>query len=354
MTYSTAPDYIKRRYLCGKCGAFAIALHRKIGLPLWGLHDPISGDLYHAMVVRPDEWVGIDIRGALPLDAMWEGFGPGLVALPITEDDIHAKLRSYSDEDLRIAKRDVGEYLRDLPRKRRPEAPEVAHLRQELLRRGQIVAGMLGWRPEKLDAYCREVAAAKIVQGKPYLERGAEECGLSEEDSYGPGMESRMSPDAARAHGTWIASRTIAAWLSDPRIAQEPVADCARDEAEKLARLYLDSDQIEAADWESLRFKRDVNLSDLIDGAYEGNPAGFIQAEHEAALGDGRNGYEDLLLERIRAPVVLVRYADGAICIMDGWHRIAAALAMEAFNLDAVMVDLPEPAVEYGHENFVG
>lgn len=116
---SLAPDHIRNRYLRGGCFALAIELHRKTGLPLWGLM--LDEELHHAFVADGDADLAIDIRGQMPIDAVSKGarYEDGLEAREITEEKIMETVFSFDPEELREARRSINDYLRRLPPKRR-------------------------------------------------------------------------------------------------------------------------------------------------------------------------------------------------------------------------------------------
>jgi hypothetical protein len=68
----TIDDYILRRYLRGKCFAFAVALHRRIKKPFYGLFDA-SGDLHHVFLADPSTRQAYDVRGIVSLDDVGKG-----------------------------------------------------------------------------------------------------------------------------------------------------------------------------------------------------------------------------------------------------------------------------------------
>jgi hypothetical protein len=68
----SVPDHLLRRYLRGRCFAFAVALHRRLKLPFWGLFDA-EGDLHHVFVADVSKQIGYDIRGGLPLADIGKG-----------------------------------------------------------------------------------------------------------------------------------------------------------------------------------------------------------------------------------------------------------------------------------------
>lgn len=66
------PDYILRRYMRGKCLAFAIALQRRIKLPMWGLF-AADGTLHHVFLADAATRQAYDVRGRIPLDEVPKG-----------------------------------------------------------------------------------------------------------------------------------------------------------------------------------------------------------------------------------------------------------------------------------------
>lgn len=125
MTISTAPEHVRNRYLRGGCFALAIELHRKTGLPLWGLL--LDDELHHAFVLDPDQGVAIDIRGGMSIEAVRKGarYEETLEAREISEEKIMETVFSFDPEDLREARRSIRDHLRGLPPKRRLRPAEV-------------------------------------------------------------------------------------------------------------------------------------------------------------------------------------------------------------------------------------
>lgn len=112
------PDHIVRRYLNGGCVAFAIALKRELGLPVYALVDR-SGDVEewpHVFVADEDGGFAVDVRGILDLDAatIAQGarVGEEISIRPVSIKDAQWKLdRHPTTPEINEARAVVRKYL---------------------------------------------------------------------------------------------------------------------------------------------------------------------------------------------------------------------------------------------------
>ena len=109
---SSAPREVINKYLRSGCIDLAVALHRRLGLPLYGAFDK-RGSLHHVFVVKDGQ--AIDIRGRIPLaDVATGSRAEGGTIEPMTEKEVekHANF-VLSEEELKRAGRDAKKYLAD-------------------------------------------------------------------------------------------------------------------------------------------------------------------------------------------------------------------------------------------------
>ncbi|PZO72599.1 MAG: hypothetical protein DI629_20760 [Mesorhizobium amorphae] len=203
--------------------------------------------------------------------------------------------------------------------------PEIREL---VACRGRRAAAVLGWSRERLDAFLDEAGSGRIRGATPR----PEEFGLSEDDAFSPGPDPMLEPRVAAALGRWSASRALWSWAA-------PEPDVMTDgDAFRFSLMWLDRFESEAICADAVSQER-IDPASVLAALYD-DPEAWIAAEHHAALEDGRAGYADLLVERIREPVTIRRYECGKADIADGWHRTAAAL-LTGGVLSAVVVALP-------------
>jgi len=146
--------------------------------------------------------------------------------------------------------------------------------------------------------------------------------------------------EAAREQRERIENEGIGDFPDDP----ESLLEFAK-AWEGAANAYDDGDiPAEDADW---RVEKDYPISALLahmNGTREGW-AEWFRTENQWAREDGRNGYVDLLLERIEEEVVLLELDGGRVDVWDGWHRVGAAITKGDLTVRAV-VGSPKPELK--------
>lgn len=218
--------------------------------------------------------------------------------------------------------------------------PEV--LKAEIARRGLIAAGLFGWSQERIRGFQDELAAQVHVPARGIALPAPEAFGLAEEDVWSPGKEAGMSPAIRRAMGRYDAAAAFASWDQPDQPEASHEADVG------LARMFCDRADFESTDPDSIRFDPAFDISQLSALYSDNGPLEWLRLEHRHSIADGRSGYADLLLQKVREPCVYLEYDDGGIEIADGWHRTAAALAAGETHLHAVMVPLMRPLEQQG------
>lgn len=226
-------------------------------------------------------------------------------------------------------KRLVHELVREI------QEPDEDRIKDEILRRAEIAAPLLGWSSERFAAFRHELGLQTHLPGRKVEYLDPTPFGLTEEDVISPGPDENMGLVRSIAHGRYDAARAFASWdLPDP----EPDSP---EDALSLARMYCDKADMEATDPDEIFVRNGMDSAGLA-ACYDGDPVAWLAEEHQASLQDGRSGYADLLLEKIRIPCVILEYEVARHDIADGWHRTAAAIAIGA-PVNAVIVPLPEP-----------
>lgn len=213
------------------------------------------------------------------------------------------------------------------------------NIRDIVIARGKVAAVVFNWTPHKIQGFFTEVLRRdpmKIAEGSAE----PQDYGLTHDDVTSPGPERSLPSDVREKMGRHLAASALASWA-------EPKPQMSRDGMIKAAAFYCDPAEMEAtslADIEMCSFDISAGTTTL----FNGDPVKFLRDEHAAHIQDGRAGFEDLLLEKIREPAVIRAYPDGSWDIADGWHRVAAKLAAGDTEIDAIVVPLPsEPELSY-------
>lgn len=182
----------------------------------------------------------------------------------------------------------------------------------EIRRRGALAGGHLDWSRARQRAFATTIAHynGEIPDTDPAsfgFRYGAEAR---------PGLDEDMSIDKQMAFGRYDAAKTLKAWME----ADQPGRPI---EALDYARYWMDREgRGVPADAEMID---DMSVNEIVMtnwGAPEILAEWFI-AEHEMSLRHGGEGYQRLLLEPIRIPIVLEK-GECTFEIIDGWHRTAA------------------------------
>ena len=209
----------------------------------------------------------------------------------------------------------------------------------ETLSRAEIAAALFGWSAERLALFRDEARAASrlTVDEIDRLIRP-----MSEADSelvHAPGPEPGLSAAGLATLARFQARAAIRSFADDspgvdPSLHAQIAAGYADADSDLFEPEEVRHDNVDLRTWPL------AALAPL----YAGEPGAWLRREHEWALGDGRSGYEDLVLQRVREPCVFVVRGGGEPDIADGWHRTAAALARGADAIEAITVSLePRP-----------
>jgi len=210
---------------------------------------------------------------------------------------------------------------------------QTLQIRETLLARGEIAARLFEWSLERHQAFNTAVMELEYRPLTERTRRSPSDFGIEEDLWFSPGPESDLSRDERTAFGRYEAAMAFDSWCwSDLEIDQGTALD--------MAAMYCNRDEFEATDPELVQVDPFAEVQQFVDH-YDESFEVFLSSEHRNSIEDGRNGYADLLLEKISHPCVFRSYEDGVMTIADGWHRTAAALAAGDVSIAAVIVPLP-------------
>jgi len=217
---------------------------------------------------------------------------------------------------------------------------KMSYIKEEILRRMEIAAGMFGWSPAHVEGFKTGVDEAlgktEDIYGIIWKEFDQDDI-----DSFFFGKrETKLSHDDLVTLGRYEAWLTVRSWL-------RPDPDPTLDAAIREAHSWWDSEVCGCAKEDAdIEVDKQFDVGQMLAIQSRDEWIKWLVEQHEIHLAEGSAGYSDLVLEKHHTPKFVVDNGnDQGLAILDGWHRFAADIATDTRHAVAVIIR-PKPSLD--------